>query len=50
MNILECIAEHFRFGQMDEENYNMDLIVFTHPSYHFDIDSKMFIVFNINNN
>lgn len=50
IDLLECLVEYFYFGQMDNENYNADLIVFTHPQYLVDEAKDQFICFEINNN
>lgn len=50
INLLECIVDQMKFGKMDEGNYNVELIIFTHPQYWFEESSKAFVSFEINNN
>lgn len=50
INLLECMVDVMKFGKMDLENYNVDLIIFTHPRYWYEEDRKSFICFQINNN
>lgn len=50
INLLECLIDHMKFGKMDLKNYNVDLCVFTHPSYWFEENSKSFVCFEIINN
>lgn len=50
IDLIECMVDQFKIGKMDEENYNIDLFVFTHPMYWFEEDSKSFVSFEVNNN
>lgn len=46
INLCECLVQRMKFGKQ-EDNSNIDLVVFTHPQYHFEEDSKLFVVFEI---
>jgi len=50
IDLLQCVKDHFKFGKMDDQNYNTDLIVFTDPVYFFEVDSKKFVCFEFINN
>lgn len=52
MDLKKAIIDVFKFGQMDGENRNIDLVVFSHPLYFDRVAGyeKAFVCFEINNN
>lgn len=50
LNLFDCLVEELRFGRVDDNNYNITLLVFTHPNYWFSERSNQFVVFEINYN
>lgn len=49
IDLFECLVEQIKFGKSDEGEFNIDLIIFTHPSYIVQ-PNNMFVVFEINYN
>jgi len=50
LNLRECIIDHIKCGRVDEHQYNIDLIVFSHLLYPIPGYEKAFITFELNNN
>jgi len=52
LNLLTAVIEIWRFGKMDGENRNIDLIFFSHPLYYERIEGyeNAKVCFEINNN
>jgi len=50
INLTECVVDHLKFGKVDDRQYNIDLIVFSHLLYPIPGYEKAFISFEINNN
>lgn len=52
INLMTAIIDVFKFGQMDGENRNVDLFVFSHPLYFDRVVGyeKAFVCFEFNNN
>lgn len=50
MNLRECIVDHLKFGRVDDNQYNVDLIIFSHLLYPISGYEKAFIAFEIINN
>lgn len=50
LNLRECIIDHIKFGRVDEHQYNVDLIVFSHLLYPIAGYEDAFVAFEFNNN
>jgi len=52
IDLLTAKIDFWKFGQMDGENRNIDLLIFSHPLYFDKIPGyeKTFVIFEINNN
>lgn len=50
INLLECGVDLLKFGKVDDHEFNVDLIVFSHLLYPVPGYEKAFVCFEINNN
>lgn len=50
IDLLSCGIDHIKCGKVDEHQYNVDLIIFSHLLYPVQGYEKAFVCFEINNN